>query len=249
MLYQAATNFSCFAIDVTLTDVGTEHVADVAAVVFEYIGLLRKEGPQEWVAKEVKDVHDMNFRFISKSEPSDYAVRVAEAMHLYPKDFVLSGDKLVFDLDLSKVGNFLEYLRPSNALVLVIHKGLAGKTSLKEKWYGTPYNYRPVDVPEMQRWEACVTGGVSGVTSPTTQLTLPIPNSFMPTDFTVHSVDSGWSSIHERSLQTGPVVIDLETSVDDRTKGCYDVPVDTTDSGVSLGDSSLIAANATDGDN
>jgi insulysin len=47
--------------------------------------MLRKEGPQLWVANEVREVHDMNFRFINKSEPSDYAVRIAEAMHIYPK--------------------------------------------------------------------------------------------------------------------------------------------------------------------
>lgn len=49
------------------------------------VGMLRKQGPKEWVATEVRDVNAMNFRFINKSEPSDYAVRVAEAMHLYPK--------------------------------------------------------------------------------------------------------------------------------------------------------------------
>ena len=36
---QTAMNFSCFMIDITLTDVGTEHIADIAAVVFEYIGM------------------------------------------------------------------------------------------------------------------------------------------------------------------------------------------------------------------
>jgi insulysin len=38
MLYQTATIFSCFAIDISLTDVGVDFVNDILSVVFEYIG-------------------------------------------------------------------------------------------------------------------------------------------------------------------------------------------------------------------
>ncbi len=47
--------------------------------------MLRREGPKEWIAKEVKETHDLAFRFVSKIDPADYVVRLAEAVHNYPK--------------------------------------------------------------------------------------------------------------------------------------------------------------------
>ena len=124
----------------------------------------------------------------------------------------------MFEVDLAKVTTFLEYLQPSNAMVFVIHNGLAGKTSLKERWYGTPYNYQKMNSSDLLRWEACVNGGSSGVSS---ALALPSPNPFIPTDFTVHGISDNWATIHQQSLVTGPVVIDLDVVVDDRTRDCF----------------------------
>jgi secreted Zn-dependent insulinase-like peptidase len=47
--------------------------------------MLKREGPQQWIANEVKETHDLSFRFINKTEPADYATRLANAMHLFPK--------------------------------------------------------------------------------------------------------------------------------------------------------------------
>lgn len=46
--------------------------------------MLNREGPKQWIAEESKETHDIAFRFINKSDPSDYAVRLCEAMHIYP---------------------------------------------------------------------------------------------------------------------------------------------------------------------
>lgn len=133
---------------------------------------------------------------------------------------MLNGDKLVFDIDLTHVATFLEFLKPSNALALVIHKGLAGKTSLSEKWYETQYNYRKFEDELLQKLEACVNGASAGVES-SAKLALPVANPFLPTDFTLQSVHPDWKSIHERSLALGPVVIDLEVATDELPADCY----------------------------
>lgn len=48
---------------------------------------------------------------------------VAEAMHTYPREHTLTGGKVVYDIDLSAIANFMSYLRPSNCLVFVKHQG------------------------------------------------------------------------------------------------------------------------------
>lgn len=46
--------------------------------------MLIREGPQQWVAEEMKGIFDVSFRFASKTEPSDYVTKLSENMHLYP---------------------------------------------------------------------------------------------------------------------------------------------------------------------
>ena len=71
----------------------------------------------------------------------------------------MSGNALVFDVDLSLVVSSLEYLTPSNSMVMVKHKGLTGKTTLSERWYGTQYSIRPFTKHEMSKWSNCLAEG------------------------------------------------------------------------------------------
>jgi secreted Zn-dependent insulinase-like peptidase len=136
------------------------------------------------------------------------------------RDLVLSGDKLVFDIDLPPVASFLEFLKPSNSLALVIHKGLQGKTTLTERWYETAYNYRKFESDLIQKWEGCVDGASAGVES-SAKLALPVANPFLPTDFSLADVHADWANVHEQSMRSGPVVIDLEVTSDDLPDDCY----------------------------
>jgi secreted Zn-dependent insulinase-like peptidase len=47
--------------------------------------MIIREGPQLWIANEVKETQDLAFRFVNKIEPADYATRLANAMHIYPR--------------------------------------------------------------------------------------------------------------------------------------------------------------------
>lgn len=47
--------------------------------------MILRDGPQQWIAQEVKETHDLEYRFLNKTEPADYTARLANAMHLYPK--------------------------------------------------------------------------------------------------------------------------------------------------------------------
>jgi secreted Zn-dependent insulinase-like peptidase len=67
---------------------------------------------------------------------------------------------------------------------VIKHKGFTGKTTLKEKWYGTDYNVMPLDAAEggqMERWNSCL----KGTSEWKDLLYLPLQNPFIPTDFTI----------------------------------------------------------------
>jgi Middle or third domain of peptidase_M16 len=60
--------------------------------------------------------------------------------------------------------------------------GFTGKTTLKEKWYGTEYNEFPlVKDTQIDRWTKCLKGESEWADL----VFLPLQNPFVPTDFTI----------------------------------------------------------------
>lgn len=52
-------------------------VYDVIGLVYQYIAMLKRGGPQEWVFRELQAIAEMEFRFAEEEEAEDYVVRVA----------------------------------------------------------------------------------------------------------------------------------------------------------------------------
>jgi len=52
----SCTDWSSFAVNISLTDAGLDHVDDVVEIFFAYVALLRKAGPQRWVHDETATV-------------------------------------------------------------------------------------------------------------------------------------------------------------------------------------------------
>jgi secreted Zn-dependent insulinase-like peptidase len=59
-----------------------EHVDDILLNMFQYIAMLRKEGPQEWVYKECQQLSDMIFKFKDKEMPINYTSFLARRMQV-----------------------------------------------------------------------------------------------------------------------------------------------------------------------
>lgn len=59
-----------------------EHVDDILLMMFQYIEMLRREGPQEWVYKECQQLSDMIFRFKDKEKPINYTSFLARRMQV-----------------------------------------------------------------------------------------------------------------------------------------------------------------------
>ena len=49
---------------------------------FQYVNMLKKEKPQEWVFKECQDLSAMGFRFIDKQNPRNYTCYTSAKLHV-----------------------------------------------------------------------------------------------------------------------------------------------------------------------
>lgn len=152
------------------------------------------------------------FRFLEKSDAADYCTRVAENMHLYPTEHSISGAHLVFDEDISQIPSFMSMLVPANCLITVSNKNFSGKTSEKERWYGTEYNNASFSAEQLGRWNSAME--LQDANTDSTALFLPIANPFLPSDFDICPIADEWKATHEDvCLVSGPVII---ATIDDK---------------------------------
>ncbi|RZC37709.1 insulin-degrading enzyme, partial [Asbolus verrucosus] len=61
-----------FGVTVDLTEDGIEHINDIVELIFQYINMLKTQGPQKWVQDENRDIGSMLFRFKDKESPRSY---------------------------------------------------------------------------------------------------------------------------------------------------------------------------------
>jgi insulysin len=182
--YPSLSCFSCFCIKIELTEEGLDNIDCVISCVFSYLGMLIRDNLPDWIGKEIQDIADMNFLYRSKRSPSSTAISLSDNMHLYPKEHVLCGDSLVFDLNTSLCKEFLSHCIPSNSIIMVKNKKYLGSTKFKEKWYGTEYNCKSFDeATQTERW----INSMKTDNEWENDLHLPSENPFVPTDFTLYN--------------------------------------------------------------
>ncbi|CAM9795347.1 unnamed protein product, partial [Ectocarpus fasciculatus] len=102
---------------------GVRHWLDIVEVLFRYIGMLRREGPQEWVFQEIRDVANIQYRFQEESEPAEYVEQLAEQMlpsarfedaHILKGPYVMEKWDPAL-LEASGINGIIEQLTPASA--------------------------------------------------------------------------------------------------------------------------------------
>ncbi|KAK3874449.1 hypothetical protein Pcinc_020613 [Petrolisthes cinctipes] len=169
-----AKGFGFFVVNVDLTEEGIEHVEDIVSAVFQYLNLLKNEGPQQWVFEECRDLSSMTFRFKDKERPQSYTCGLSEQLHYYPLEEVLCGGYLLSEYKPDLIEMVLRHLTPDNIRIAVVGKALSNKATCTEKWYGTSYKMEDVESDQLERWR---TAGDNEL------LKLPKKNEFVPSCF------------------------------------------------------------------
>lgn len=188
-------DFALMSVHVELTDSGLLHYEEVLDVLFAYVGMIVSHGPLAWIAQEVKDLSQLNFRFINKSDPDSYVTKLAYAMQVYAAEHIVSGDEVLHQVDLDAVGALLTRLTPENCFVVLRSKTFDDASFETEKWYGVRYSVEAFTSAQRLRWAAAMR---DHQTNPL--LHLPEPNPFLPKDFSLRSEASAAATSASPSL-------------------------------------------------
>ena len=130
----AGSDFSSFTVSIELTKEGLERVNDVVSVVFQYIGMLQREGVSERVWAEEQDVAKMSFQFKEKEEPANATSRYAGWMHKYPAAETFTGPYLFTKFDRGMIESTQNCLTVEDCMLTIAAKELEAETDSTEQW-------------------------------------------------------------------------------------------------------------------
>ncbi|KAG6438646.1 hypothetical protein O3G_MSEX000111 [Manduca sexta] len=166
-----ARGFGFFGVQVDLTEDGLKHIDDIISLVFQYISMVRAEGPQRWVWEEQRDLMALEFRFKDTQEPRTLVAGHVHLLQEFPMEDVLSAYHLVTEWRPDLIEELLAMLTPENVRVGVVAKCFEEKCTQTEAWYGTKYLQEDIDEAKLKEWKSV---------EPIPELHLPPPNEFIP---------------------------------------------------------------------
>lgn len=171
---EGAEGFQFFMLGADLTEEGLKHTDEIVQMVFDYLNMLRKVGPQERIWEEEKKIQEIKFQFRDKGKPLSYAQGLSAAMQKYPMDEVLTAPVMYTRYEPAVISKLLEYLTPKNMRIAVLSKSFKDEATEKEPIYGVQYHLEKIPQATIQKWSG---GSVSNETN------LPPLNEFIPERF------------------------------------------------------------------
>eukprot|EP00249_Psilotum_nudum_P021715 c28217_g1_i1 orf=297-3335(+) len=173
--------YAFFSLDIELTDQGQRRFEDILGLTFQYIKVLQEQGIADWIFEEVKAVCDTKFHFQDKVPPFNYVTYLSSNMQLYPPEDWLVGSSLPCNFDADTIKEVLNLLTPETVRIIWASKEFEGKTMEIEPWYGTAYSVEDIADNFAKQLRTAI---------PDSQLHLPSPNLFIPTDFRLKPLDA-----------------------------------------------------------
>ncbi|KAJ0245875.1 Insulin-degrading enzyme-like 2 [Hirschfeldia incana] len=171
--------YSFFDVSVDLTDAGHEHMQDILGLLFRHITHLQQSGVSQWIFDELSAICEAKFHYQAKRDPFSYAKSISTNMKIYPTKHWLVGSSLPSKFNPAIVQKVLNELSPSNVRIFWRSKKFEGQTDKTEPWYNTAYSVENITEFTIQEWVQ---------SAPDVRLHLPVPNVFIPTDFSLKEV-------------------------------------------------------------
>ncbi|XP_054841211.1 nardilysin-like [Eublepharis macularius] len=175
--FEQNTTYSIFSISVTLTEEGFENFYEVIHLIFQYLKMLQKQGPEKRIWEEIQKIEANEFCFQEQTDPIDYVENLSENMHLFRKEDFLTGDQLLSEYDPEVIADAINHLTPQKANFFLLSPAHEGKCPLREKWFGTQYSVSEIDEFWNKLWNT------DFPLNP--DLYLPEENKYIATDFSV----------------------------------------------------------------
>jgi len=175
--------YSFAQLTVDLSPLGFTEYKQVVKMVFQYIGLLRKWGPQISIWDDTRLLADIGYRYQEKGDPSNYTYTKAMQMQKYQNDprLILAGPYIMETYEADCIKNLIEELGLDNFTLTLSSKESFDSDDLKliqrEPWYGTEYVVQEISAKDMQEYQNFF------VNELTDELYLPEANPFIPHRF------------------------------------------------------------------
>ncbi|XP_034634493.1 nardilysin [Trachemys scripta elegans] len=192
--FEQNSTYSIFSISVTLTDEGYKHFYEVAHVVFQYLKMLQKRGPDKRIWEEIQKIEANEFHYQEQTDPVDYVESLCENMQLFQKEDFLTGDQLLFEYKPNVIADALNQLCPQRANLFLLSAANEGKCHLKERWFGTQYSEEDIDKYWSDLWASDF--------QLNEDLHLPEENKYIATDFALKAPDCPESEYPVKILST-----------------------------------------------
>ncbi|BFF98691.1 insulin-degrading enzyme [Drosophila madeirensis] len=173
--------FGFFDIVADLTQEGLEHVDDIVNIIFQYLRMLREEGPKKWIFDECVKLNEMRFRFKEKEQPENLVTHAVSSMQIFPLEEVLIAPYLSNEWRPDLISGLLDELIPSKSRIVIVSQSFEPSCDQAEPYYKTKYGLERIPTDIVQSWEKCDLNE---------NLKLSLPNSFIPTNFDIADVPS-----------------------------------------------------------
>ncbi|KAJ8592510.1 insulin-degrading enzyme [Rhizopogon salebrosus TDB-379] len=202
-----ARGFEMFKFTIYLTKLGFDNYRSVALATYKYVSLLRSSEFPKWYQSELVKIARTRFQFAEKQNPESYAVSLSERMGKpVPPELVLREVAVQSDWDSEdgerEVREILEGMRiTTGRAVLMAKKEEHERISNNEQWeheecYGTGYR--------VERWDPSFVEQAEGPND-ITELYLPGPNEFIPTNLDVEKRDIAEPAKRPRLIKQTPL--------------------------------------------
>jgi len=144
------SNFKDFNISISLTEYGEQHVDDIIAVVFSYIGLLKSAPLPEHYYKEKQAIAELSFTYHEKTRPLDNVSQLVINMQHYPVDDYIFGDYIMSGMDHNNISHLLAYLNADN--MRITHISQNNQFTQTSAWYQVPYYVKNIAKQKLTHW-------------------------------------------------------------------------------------------------
>lgn len=144
-----------FSIQLRVTDNGLAHWEDMAAVIFQYLKLLRQlpKTEQRRIFDEIQKIETINWSTKEDHKSLTNAVDAAENMREYPSSDWLTGDQLLTEYSDEVITAALHELGPENCFVFLSSKSFDEKElEHTEQWMGGKYSIVDIDKSLVRKW-------------------------------------------------------------------------------------------------
>ncbi len=144
------SNFKDFNIRISLTEYGEQHLNDIIAIVFSYIGLLKSSPLSQHYYQEKQAIAELSFIYHEKVRPLDNVSQLVINMQHYPVDDYIFGDYIMSGMDKSNICHLLAYLNADN--MRITHVSQNNQFTQTSAWYQVPYHVNRISKQQLAQW-------------------------------------------------------------------------------------------------